>query len=69
MADNSCTGECLRCSMQQQLYCAAQRTFAMMENQRAFSARLENIERQLAGIAGTENIIPLNGAQIAGGAD
>lgn len=55
--------------MQQQLYCAAQRTFAMMENQRVFSARLENIERQLAGIAGTENIIPLNDAQIAGGAD
>ena len=68
MADKSCTGDCLRCPMQQQVYCAAQRTYAMMENQRAFSARLEDIERRLGAIASPGNLIPLDGAQNADGA-
>lgn len=69
-AEKSCTGDCLRCSMQQQVYCAAQRSYAMMENQRAFAARLDAIERTLERIASPDNLIPLKGeAQNAVGAE
>lgn len=68
-AEKTCTGDCLRCSLQQQIYCAAQRSYAMMENQRSFAARLEEISHKLDGITNQEAIIPLGGAQNAGGAD
>lgn len=48
MAENKCTGDCLKCSFQQQVYCAAQRTYAMMENQRAIVERLDRLEARLA---------------------
>lgn len=48
MADNKCTGDCLKCSFQQQIYCAAQRTYAMMENQRAIVERLDRLEARLS---------------------
>lgn len=67
-AEKTCTGECLRCSMAQQIYCASQRSYAMMENQRAFAARLDAIERKLDAIAGPDNIIPVE-AQSSGGAE
>lgn len=54
--------------MQQQVYCAAQRTHAMMENQRVFASRLDDIERRLGAIAAPDNLIPLDGAQKADGA-
>ena len=69
-AEKTCTGDCLRCTMQQQVYCAAQRSYAMMENQRAFAARLEAIERALDRLATPDNLIPLKDeAQSSGGAD
>ena len=55
--------------MQQQIYCSSQRTYAMMENQRSFEARLERIERSLDRLANTESLIPLDNAQSAGGAE
>ena len=48
MAENKCTGDCLKCPANQQIYCAAQRTYAMMENQRAIVERLDLIEARLA---------------------
>lgn len=51
MADNKCTGDCLKCSFQQQIYCAAQRTYAMMENQRAIVERLDRLEARLSTTA------------------
>jgi len=70
MAEKSCTGDCLRCSMQQQVYCAAQRSYAIMENQRTFADRLDGIEKALGKLADPGNIIPLDGgAQKNGGAD
>lgn len=44
----SCTGDCLKCSFQQQTYCAAQRSYGIMKNQEAIVARLEAIEARLA---------------------
>lgn len=43
----TCTGDCLKCSFQQQTYCAAQRTYGIMKNQEAIVARLEAIEAKL----------------------
>lgn len=70
MANNSCTGDCLKCSFQQQVYCSAQRSYAMMENQRAIVERLDRIEAAIGSITASD-IIPLeeNKAQIPGGAD
>lgn len=47
----SCTGDCLKCSFQQQTYCAAQRTYGIMKNQEAIVARLESIEAKLSAPA------------------
>lgn len=43
----TCTGDCLKCSFQQQTYCAAQRTFGIMKNQEAIVARLDAIAASL----------------------
>jgi hypothetical protein len=51
MAENTCTGECIKCSFQQQTYCAAQHGHAVMNNQRAIIARLDRIEASLSGLA------------------
>lgn len=48
MAENKCTGDCLRCTFQQQVYCAAQRTYALLENQRAIVERLDRMDARLA---------------------
>lgn len=73
MADNkTCTGDCLKCSFQQQTYCAAQRTYAIMENQRVIVERLERIESAIGDITTNNDIInPLKEdiAQIPGGAE
>lgn len=66
MAEKTCTGECLKCSFQQQVYCSAQRTYAIMANQEAIVERLDRI---LARID-TRDIIPLeDNAQGGSGAD
>lgn len=72
MAENTCTGECIKCSFQQQIYCAAQHGHAVMNNQRTIIARLERIENALAGISGPSALInPLEEkkAQEEAGAD
>ena len=69
MAENKCTGDCLKCSFQQQVYCAAQRTYGIMENQRNIVERLERIDAAIQSLTGND-IVPLKDtAQIPGGAD
>ena len=70
MADRQCTGECLKCSFQQQVYCAAQRTYGIMENQRNIVSRLEHIEAAIQSLT-SNDLIPLkeDKAQSSGGAD
>lgn len=47
----TCTGDCLKCSFQQQTYCSAQRTYGLMKNQEAIVARLDEIEEKLSAFA------------------
>lgn len=69
MAAQTCTGECLRCSFQQQTYCSAQRTYAIMLNQEAIVARLDRLESMLSRFDAKE-LIPLeDNAQKDSGAD
>lgn len=70
-ATKQCTGDCLKCSFQQQTYCTAQRSYAILKsletvikNQGAIFERVEILEKSLAGDA----IIPMN-AQEGRGAD
>lgn len=70
MAENTCTGECIKCSFQQQIYCAAQHGHAIMNNQRAIVERLDRLEAGIASIAGPQALInPLEEAQKADGAE
>lgn len=57
MAAQTCTGDCLKCSFQQQVYCSAQRTHAMMDNQKAIIARLDEITARLSALKTDEPII------------
>jgi hypothetical protein len=57
MAEQHCTGDCLKCSFQQQVYCSAQRTYAMMNNQEAIISRLDAIESSLSAFEAKESII------------
>ena len=69
MAENKCTGDCLKCSFQQQVYCAAQRTYAIMNNQEAIVNRLDILEDMLSRFD-TKEIIPLeDSAQKGSGAE
>jgi len=54
----TCTGDCLKCSFQQQTYCAAQRTYGIMKNQEAIVARLEALDVKLSAFS-TGNMINL----------
>lgn len=69
MPDNKCTGECLKCPFQQQVYCSAQRTYGMMENQKAIVNRLDRLEEILLRFD-TRDIFPLeDNAQNGSGAE
>ena len=69
MADFKCTGECLKCSFQQQVYCSAQRTYAIMANQEAIVARLDRLDAELSKF-NNNDVIPLEDrAQQDGGAE
>lgn len=57
MAENICTGDCIKCSFQQQTYCAAQHGHAIMNNQRAIVERLDRLEQTLSKMAGEEELI------------
>ena len=49
MAENKCTGECIKCSFQQQTYCAAQKSYAIMTYMPAIIERLDDLERNFGG--------------------
>ena len=55
--NNSCRGECIKCSFQQQVYCAAQHGHAIMNNQRAIVERLDQIEKAIASLAAPQPLI------------
>lgn len=57
MAENTCTGECIKCSFQQQIYCAAQHGHAIMNNQRAIVERLDRMEQILSGMTAPAGLI------------
>ena len=42
--DKKCTGECIKCSFQQQTYCAAQHGHAIMTYMPAIIERLDRLE-------------------------
>ena len=69
MAENTCSGECIKCSFQQQIYCAAQHGHAVMNNQRSIIARLERIEAALARPAALINPLEEKKAQEGTGAE
>ena len=58
MAENKCTGDCIKCPFQQQVYCSAQRTYGLMKNQEAIVAILEALEAKLVAFT-SSNITPI----------
>lgn len=70
MAEKQCTGNCLQCSMQQQVYCAAQYGHAVMAFMPVLMERLDGLTRALSGFSPQEIINPLkDNAQKGSGAD
>lgn len=71
MADKVCSGDCLKCSFQQQVYCAAQHGHAIMDLMPGIVERLERLESSLSRFGQTKDIInPLqDGAQKGAGAE
>lgn len=69
MADKVCTGDCIKCAFQQQVYCAAQHGHAVMELFPAVFERLDKIVEHLDGLSGGDIINPLKQAQKDSGAD
>ena len=57
MAENVCKGECIKCSFQQQIYCAAQHCHAIMNNQKAIVERLDRLEAGIAVIARPQALV------------
>ncbi len=57
MAENACTGECIRCSIQQQIYCAAQHGHAIMNNQRTIVGRLDRLEAAIESVSSQDKLI------------
>ena len=49
MPDKKCNGECIKCSFQQQTYCAAQRSYAIMTYLPAIIERLDRLEAKFGG--------------------
>ena len=46
-----CSGDCVKCNVMQQIYCASQFSLAVMRNQETFEARISNIETTLSEIS------------------
>lgn len=70
MAENSCTGDCLKCSTPQQIYCASRISYATMKNQEAIVARLDRLDQALSRLAvPAEGIINPLEAQRSSGAE
>lgn len=70
MAEKTCTGDCLQCSVPQQIYCAAQHGHAAMAALPAIVSRLDRLEAALGRFGQTPEIInPLQDAQQGTGAE
>ena len=66
----TCTGDCLKCSFQQQVYCASQRTYGLMKNQEAIVARLDAIAAALSAFTPGQLFNPMeDNAQKGSGAE
>lgn len=63
-----CTGDCLKCSFQQQVYCTSQRTYALLKNQEAI---VEMLGKVLSAVSADTLINPfgVEEAQEGRGAD
>ena len=59
MAEKICKGNCLECSMQQQIYCSAQRTYGLMKNQESIVERIDRLAAQLSEITSKEGLTPI----------
>ena len=70
MAAQSCTGDCLKCSFQQQTYCAAQRTYGIMKNQESIVAMLNALDAKLSAFTPGNGFNPMeDNAQKDSGAE
>lgn len=68
MPEKKCTGECIRCTFQQQVYCAAQHGHAIMAFMPAIIERLDRLDAKF-GQADIFNPLKDGGAQKVPGAD
>ena len=59
MEEKRCTGDCLKCSFQQQVYCAAQHGHAIMTFLPGIIERLDRIENEMAKFGQADIINPL----------
>lgn len=57
MEGKQCSGDCLKCTMQQQVYCAAQHGHVIYDVLGKLSERLSQLEASLARLASSEGII------------
>lgn len=47
--EKQCTGDCIGCSMQQQIYCSSQRAYHLVKNQEEVMRRIDALEKRLSG--------------------
>jgi hypothetical protein len=69
MADKQCTGDCLKCSFQQQVYCAAQHGHAIMTFIPGIIERLDRIENIFPAMGEVFNPLIKEEAQEDAGAE
>lgn len=58
MAEFKCSGDCIKCSPPQRIYCAAQRSYAILEAQQAILSQLAEIRERLNQ---EETVTPIDG--------
>ena len=63
MAEFKCTGDCIKCGPAQRIYCAAQRSYTILENQEAVLARLAELREM---IAQQNSVTPIDGTGTEG---
>ena len=64
MAEKICNGDCLKCSLQQQIYCSAQFAYENMRERKALTDRLTAIEESVKSFTQEPVINPLSGAGV-----
>lgn len=62
----TCTGECIKCSFQQQIYCGAQLAHGIIKNQEAIVARLDALDAKVSSFGATPSINPSNKKHTSG---